>query len=178
MKNNSFTIIELSLPGVLRIEPHILNDERGFSVNVSLDKVLSDRGITTSFTQDLSSYSRKDVLRGLHFQHSPHTQNKLVRCVNGKIFDVTVDCDKQSPTFGQHVSVTLKGDEQILLYIPGIYAHGYCVLSDGAVVESKLGAYNPELMGGARFDDPIFNINWPITNPILSKTDKSWPSLT
>jgi len=178
MKQNLFKIAELALPGVLLIEPRVCNDERGATINPYSVKEFAENGIDTSFVQDLTSYSKKNVLRGLHFQHPPHEQTKLVRCSSGKIFDVVADYNIQSPTFGQHISVTLKGEDQTSLYIPDSYAHGFCVLSEDAVVEYKLGsAYHQESVGGIRFDDPAFDIPWPIIDPIISEQDKEWPSL-
>ena len=179
MKLDSFEITELELPGVLLIKPRVWNDERGSTVNTySVEELERSRIINTSFVQDLTSCSRKNVLRGLHFQNTPHSQAKLVRCSSGEIFDVATDYNQDSSTFGQYVSAILRGDEQTLLYIPAQYAHGFCVLSEDAVVEYKLSnAYNRDAVNGVRYDDPALNIDWPITNPILSEQDKSWPSI-
>src|SRR3989344_838132 len=172
---DTFKISKLSLPGVIRIEPKLRNDERGFSTNVYNAADFSACGIRTSFVEDFTSYSKKGVLRGLHFQRVPHLQDKLVRCAKGEIFDVAADCDPASPTYGQYVVNRLKGEEQTMLYIPGTYAHGFCVLSDDAVVEYKLSdTYHPEAVGGARFDDPLLHIAWPVAEPIISEQDKSW----
>lgn len=175
---SKFEIKELGLPGILLITPELRCDERGFSVNVYDASDFSACGIKTSFVEDFTSFSKKGVLRGLHFQRAPHIQDKLVRCTRGEIFDVAADCDPASATYGQHVSVHLKGDEQTMLYIPGVYAHGFCVVSDEAVVEYKLSdTYHPEAVGGARFDDPLLKIKWPITEFVISEKDKSWAPL-
>ena len=178
MNSNSSSIKRLELPGVLLIRPELRHDSRGFSTNVYNSSLLTDLGTHTSFIEDFTSYSRRGVLRGLHFQRMPHMQDKLVRCTKGEIFDVAVDCNPASDTYGQHVFAYLRGDEQTSLYIPGTYAHGFCVLSDEAIVEYKLSdTYHPESVGGARFDDPFLNISWPISSPILSQQDTAWPLL-
>ncbi len=173
-----FKTEELNLPGVLLITPELRRDERGFSVNVYNSADFSALGIQTSFVEDFTSYSQKNVIRGLHFQRAPHMQDKLVRCTKGEIFDIAADCDPASSTYGKYVSARLNGDEQKMLFIPGRYAHGFCVISDEAVVEYKLSdTYHPETVGGARFDDSRLNIAWPIINPILSEKDTLWTPL-
>lgn len=174
----TFKATPLSLPGTLRIDPELRRDERGFSVNVYNAADFAACGIPAAFVEDFTSYSKKGVVRGLHYQRAPHGQHKLVRCTRGEILDVAADCDPASPTYGQYVALRLNGDDQTMLYIPDTYAHGFCVVSDEAIVEYKLSdTYHPESVGGARYDDPVFNIKWPVTNPILSETDISWQPL-
>ena len=173
-----FTVEKLSLPGVLLIKPKIFNDVRGYSVAAYDALEFAKLGITTTFTQDFRSHSIKDVIRGLHFQHAPYEQEKLVRCAEGEIFDIVADIDPASPTFGTHVSVVLTAESQDMLYVPGKYAHGFCVLSEGATVEYKIaGEYNPEKASGILWNDPRLNIAWPTQNPILSPKDTSWKPL-
>lgn len=173
-----YTTTSLGLPGVMLVEPQLRHDVRGFSVNVYSADDFSVLGIDAIFVEDCTSYSKKNVLRGLHFQRAPHMQDKLVRCTKGEIFDVAADCVPTSPTYGQYIGVRLKGDDQTMLYIPGKYAHGFCVLSDEAIVEYKLSdAYHPESVGGARFDDPLLKIRWPVSEPLLSLQDAAWPPL-
>ena len=177
---NSFSITELGLPGVLLITPTVHRDERGFSATVYETQEFATLGITAEFVQDYVSYSKKNVIRGFHFQHAPHTQDKLVRCATGRVFDVALDHNPASPTFGTHISVELDAHKGEMLFIPGHYAHGFCVLSDeDALVEYKLGgAYHPESASGVRWNDPLFAVNWPISSPILSEQDKTWPLLS
>lgn len=176
--NSAFTTEELELPGVLLITPKLFEDMRGFSVLTYSIEQFRSLNVLNEFIQDFTSLSKKDVLRGLHYQRAPFAQDKLVRCTKGEIFDVAADCDPTSPTYGKHVSVNLKGDTQTILYIPGKYAHGYCVLSPEAIVEYKLSdTYHPEAVGGALFNDPLLNIPWPINDPILSEQDTKWPQL-
>ena len=128
MATSSFQIRELELPGVLLIEPKLWRDERGFFAETFHEEALKAAGITHPFVQDNLSFSKKNVVRGLHFQKAPHAQAKLVRCVSGEILDVVADHNPDSPTFGRHVAVKLSGDTQAMLYVPAGYAHGFCVL--------------------------------------------------
>lgn len=178
MKNDPFKITELSLPGVLLIEPRVWNDERGFFVETYNENTFAKYGIETQFVQDNLSYSKKGVLRGLHIQRPPHAQAKLVRCVSGEVFDVIADCNPQSLSYGKYVTVSLKGDGGKMIYIPEQYTHGFCVVSEYAVFEYKVSNfYNPECSIGVRYDDPLLSIPWPEPNPILSEQDKSWPNI-
>lgn len=174
MASSSFQIKELELPGVFLIQPKRFEDSRGFFTETFHQEVFTSAGINVVFVQDNISYSKKNVLRGLHFQKPPHAQAKLVRCVSGEIYDVVADHNPDSATFGKHIGVTLSGDTQAMLYIPGMYAHGFCVLSDQALVEYKVdNYYHPESAHGVRYDDPVFGIAWPVRDPILSEQDKS-----
>jgi len=178
MSTSSFDIQELDLPGVLLIQPKRWDDIRGFFVETFHQEAMASAGVEHSFVQDNLSFSRKEVLRGLHFQKEPHAQAKLVRCVSGEIFDVAADHNPDSATFGKHVTATLSGDKQNMLYVPARYAHGFCVLSEEALVEYKVSDYyHPECVSGMRYDDPVFAIAWPVQNPTLSDQDKVLPLL-
>jgi dTDP-4-dehydrorhamnose 3,5-epimerase len=178
MTQFSFEIQKLDLPGVLLLQPKRYDDDRGFFMETFRQEALAAVGITDLFVQDNISFSRKNVLRGLHFQKDPHGQAKLVRCVSGEIFDVAADPDPASPTFGKHVAVTLSGDTQTMLYVPAQYVHGFCVLSDEALVEYKVSDYyHPECASGVRYDDPTFSIAWPVHDPLLSEQDRRLPLL-
>ncbi len=178
MPKPSFEIQSLDLPGVLLIQPKRWDDERGFFVETFHQEALAAAGIEHTFVQDNFSFSRKGVLRGLHFQKEPHAQAKLVRCAFGEIFDVAVDNNTGSPTFGKHVAVNLSEKTQSMLYIPAKYAHGFCTLTAEAIVEYKVSDYyHPKDASGVRYDDPIFAISWPVQNPILSDQDKDWSIL-
>lgn len=174
-----FTIEQLSLPGVMLIKPNILPDSRGYAVVTYNAEEFLKLGITTAFKQDFRSHSVKDVIRGLHFQIAPHEQDKLVRCTQGSIFDVAADIDPSSPTFGTYASALLTAEEQSMLFIPGKYAHGFCVTSETADVEYKIGGqYSPAHTRGIVWNDPLLNIIWPTTSPIVSDKDKAWPPLS
>lgn len=175
----SFTAKELALPGVLLITPKLFPDSRGFFVETFHKEALAAAGITDVFVQDNLSLSRRGVVRGLHYQKTPHAQAKLVRCASGKIFDVVADHDPASATFGVSVSVELSGDTQAMLYVPGRYAHGFCAVSDEAIIEYKVSDYYaPECAGGVAYNSPLFAVQWPVTDPILSAQDKLWPVLS
>ncbi len=178
MATSSFEISALELPGVLLIQPKLWRDNRGFFVETFQEEALAAAGITHPFVQDNLSFSTKNVLRGLHFQKKPYAQAKLVRCVSGEILDVVADHNPDSPTFGKHVAVELSGDRQNMLYVPAAYAHGFCVLSDEALVEYKVSEYyHPESASGVRYDSPAFAISWPVENPVLSEQDSALPML-
>lgn len=172
-------VTELSLPGVLKITPIIYSDERGFFTEIYNSELFKTLGIKTEFIQDSTSYSKKNVVRGLHYQSMPHAQDKLVRCVHGNIYDVAADVDPASETYGQHIGEVLTAEEQTMLFIPGKYAHGFCVTSADALVDYKLSMmHNPDSSGGVAYNDPVLNIQWPVTTPILSEKDAtSWEPL-
>ena len=178
MVKSSFEIKELELPGVLLIRPKRWDDTRGFFTETFHQESLVAAGIVHPFVQDNLSFSKKGVLRGLHFQKKPHAQAKLVRCASGEIYDVVADYNPNSATFGKSVAVTLLGEEQVMLYIPAEYAHGFCVVSEEAIVEYKVSDYyHPECACGVRYDDNAFRIAWPVHDPILSEQDRQWPVL-
>ncbi len=178
MTDKAFTSKELALPGVLLITPLRREDERGFSANVYNPEAFAGFGIHTVFVEDFTSFSRKNVLRGFHFQRPPHMQDKLVRCSSGSVLDVAADCDPTSPTYGQSVSVELSGDSQAFLFIPGKYAHAFYVTSEEALMEYKLSeTYHPESVGGACFSDPVLGVVWPTSTPQVSVQDGAWPPL-
>ncbi len=170
-------IIETELPGVLIIEPQVFGDERGFFLESFHAGRYREAGIDMAFVQDNHSRSRKGVLRGLHFQRR-HPQGKLVRASRGSIFDVAADIDPASPTFGQYVGVTLSDENHRQMWIPPGYAHGFCVLSDEADFEYKCtDLYYPNDEGGVFWSDPDLNIQWPLSDPLLSAKDLALPPL-
>ncbi|ATI01019.1 MULTISPECIES: dTDP-4-dehydrorhamnose 3,5-epimerase [Alcaligenes] len=166
------------LPGVLIIEPRVFNDERGFfkeSFNAARYQAVA--GIESAFIQDNQSYSKGSVLRGLHFQKT-RPQGKLISVTRGAIFDVVVDIDPRSTTFGQYVGLELSQDNHRQLWVAPGYAHGFCVLSDEADISYKCtDYYQPDDEGGLAWDCPRLAINWPIQNPVLSAKDRSHPGL-
>jgi dTDP-4-dehydrorhamnose 3,5-epimerase len=170
-------ITETELPGVLIIEPQVFRDERGFFLESFHAERYREAGIDMAFVQDNHSRSRKGVLRGLHFQRR-HPQGKLVRASRGSIFDVAADIDPASPTFGQYVGVTLSDENHRQMWIPPGFAHGFCVLSDEADFEYKCtDLYYPNDEGGVLWSDPDLNIQWPLSDPLLSAKDLALPSL-
>jgi dTDP-4-dehydrorhamnose 3,5-epimerase len=172
-------VIETRLPGVLVIEPHVHGDERGFFLETFHGKRYAQRiGITLPFVQDNHSRSRHGVLRGLHAQRY-HPQGKLVRVARGEVFDVAVDVDPASDTFGQWVGFALSDSNHRQLWIPPGYAHGFLVLSEVADFEYKCTEYyRPEDEIGVIWNDPKIGIEWPITDPIVSAKDHALPALS
>lgn len=167
------------LAGVLIIEPKVFGDHRGFfKETFSAQRYQEQAGINLAFVQDNHSRSTKGVLRGLHFQRT-RPQGKLVSVATGSVFDVAVDINPESATFGQYVGVELSETNHRQLWIPPGYAHGFCVLSDTADFLYKCTDYYfPEDEGGLAWDCPEVNINWPITHPKLSPKDQCYPQLS
>ena len=166
------------LDGAYEIHLAPVRDERGYFIRTYDEVVFRERGLVVSWAQENQSLSdRRGILRGLHFQRPPHAETKLVRVVSGAIFDVFVDLRKASPTYGQWDSVDLSMDNHTMVYIPKGFAHGYCAVTDAAVVVYKVDmCYAPEAERGLRWDDETLNIRWPIDKPFLSAKDKALPA--
>lgn len=173
-----FRFKRLEIPDVILIEPIVYDDSRGFFMEVYRESHFKDAGINYRFVQDNHSKSRKNVLRGLHYQLNPMAQGKLVRCIKGKIWDVAVDIRKGSPWFGKWVGVELSEENRLILWVPPGFAHGFVALEDSTEVIYKVTSeYAPELDRGIIWNDPDLNIKWPISDPILSDKDSKLPSL-
>lgn len=170
-------VLQTALPGVVIIEPTVFQDERGFFLETWHFGKYAEAGVEVTFLQDNHSRSRKDTLRGLHFQRTK-PQGKLVRAIEGEIFDVAADVDPASPRYGQWVGVSLSADSFRQIFVPPGYAHGFCVVSETAQVEYKCTAfYDPADEDGVMWDDPRLAIAWPTTAPILSARDQRHPPL-
>ncbi len=162
---------------VLLIEPDVFGDARGFFLESWHARKYAEQGLDVNFVQDNHSRSRRGVLRGLHYQLE-QPQGKLVRVVDGSVFDVAVDIRKGSPTFGQWVGAELSGDKHRQLYVPPGFAHGFCVLSDSADFLYKCtDYYAPEVEQGIRWDDPEIGIDWPGEDFTISDKDAANGSL-
>lgn len=162
------------LPDVLLIEPKVFGDERGFFLESFNQRAFDEAvGRRVEFVQDNHSKSIRNVLRGLHYQLAPMAQGKLVRVVQGEVFDVAVDIRRGSATFGQWAGELLSGENKRQLWIPEGFAHGFLVLSDTAEFLYKTTAYYaPEQERCIRWDDPDLAIAWPLsTAPLLSGKD-------
>lgn len=169
----SFEFERLEIPDIILIKPKVFEDERGFFMESYKKEDFEEAGIKGEFIQDNHSKSEYGVLRGLHFQREPYAQAKIVRCVRGEIYDVAVDLQKNTPTFGKYVGVNLSEENKYQLYIPRYCAHGFLVLSDTAEVIYKVdNVYAPEYESGLIWNDPDVNIRWPIDSPILSEKDR------
>lgn len=170
-------VIETRLPGVLLIEPKVFGDERGFFMETYQMNRYMDAGIPESFVQDNISFSKKGVLRGLHFQN-PRPQGKLVSVLQGEVFDVAVDVRLGSPAFGQWVGYSLSAKNHRQLWLPAGIAHGFCVTSDTAMFAYKCtDYYAPENEVSLRWDDPAIAIDWPLCAAVISSKDASALSL-
>jgi len=172
-----FTFKRLKIPDVLLIEPKVFKDERGYFMETYKFTEFEKFGIK-NFVQENQSLSVKGVIRGLHYQKNPYAQGKLVRVIKGEIFDVAVDIRKGSSTYGKYVSEILSDENKYMVYIPEGFAHGFCVLSDEAIVNYLTTAeYNKECDRGIIWNDEDIGIDWPIKNPIISEKDKRHPKL-
>jgi len=172
------TIRESPLPGLLIIEPKVFEDSRGYFFESFNRKNLVDAGVEAQFVQDNQSLSQYGVLRGLHYQLAPYAQSKLVRVLQGSVWDVAVDLRKNSPTFGKHFGIELSAENKIQLFIPHGFAHGFTVTSPNTVFFYKCDSfYTPEAERGIHFNDPDLAIPWPIgeNDAIISAKDKVLP---
>jgi dTDP-4-dehydrorhamnose 3,5-epimerase len=169
--------VPTDLPDVILVEPDVHRDQRGFFLETYHQRKYAEGGIAGSFVQDNHSRSVKGTLRGLHAQRQ-YPQGKLVRAVEGEMFDVAVDIRPASATFGRWVGVRLSGENLRQLYIPPGFAHGFCVLSDIVHVEYKCtDFYRPEDEIGVAWNDPDIGIAWPIAEPVISAKDRGLPRL-
>lgn len=165
-------VLETPLAGALLIEPDVFKDQRGFFLESYSERTFAKIGIAQKFVQDNHSYSKRGVLRGLHYQIEK-PQGKLVRVVTGEVVDALVDLRKSSPTFGRAHSIRLSGDNCRMVWIPAGFAHGFYVLSEAAHVQYKATEfYYPELERTIAWDDPELKINWEVAGgPELSVKD-------
>jgi dTDP-4-dehydrorhamnose 3,5-epimerase len=167
----------LSLPEVLLVESPVYRDARGYFQEVWHQAKHAAAGVPKSFVQDNLSFSKRGVVRGLHFQE-PTPQGKLVCVLHGEIYDVVVDIRVGSPRFGQHAGVSLSAETGRQLYVPEGFAHGFAVTSETAIVLYKCTApYNPSAEGSVRWDDPDLAIAWPFREALLSPKDAAAPRL-
>jgi dTDP-4-dehydrorhamnose 3,5-epimerase len=165
------------LDGVVLVEPQAFGDARGYFLELWNQQRYEEAGIQGRFVQDNVSFSRRGILRGLHFQN-PNAQGKLVSALQGEIFDVAVDLRRSSPTFGKWHSVILSGELKNQFFIPPGFAHGFQVLSETALFYYKCtGYYSHKDEHALRWDDPDLAIPWPLPNPTLSERDRKAPLL-
>ncbi len=165
--------IPTSLPGVVILEPRVFGDQRGFFLESYNERAFAELGIEERFVQDNHSSSRRNVLRGLHYQIK-HPQGKLVRVVEGEVLDVAVDVRRNSPTFGRWEAVRLSGENKRMLWIPVGFAHGFRVISESAQVLYKAtDYYAPEYERTLAWNDPDLEIDWALEgDPIVSAKDQ------
>lgn len=171
-------VTQTKLSGVMIIEPVVHSDDRGLFLETFNTKRYYDLGIRHNFVQDNFSRSKKGVLRGLHFQKNV-PQGKLVSCTQGLVYDVVVDIDPASGSFGSYIGVELSEHNRRQLWVPPGYAHGFCVLSDTADFHYKCTSfYDPNDEGALIWNDPDIAVDWPIENPVLSIKDQRSGRLT
>ena len=170
-------VIKTNIPGCFEIHPDVIKDERGTFVKTFHRDIFDKHGLTTDFAEEYYSYSKKGVLRGLHFQLPPHDHIKMVYCVRGRILDAIVDLRKGSPTFGGYALFELSDENAQVLYLGRGIAHGFYALSNEAIVMYKVTTiYAPEHDAGILWNSA--GVPWPDNMPILSKRDKSFPPLS
>ena len=172
-------ITDTKIEGLKIIEPRIFPDDRGYFYESYNGKKYSDAGIDASFVQDNQSFSAKGTLRGLHGQANPFAQGKLVRVLQGRVLDVAVDIRKNSPTFGQYVTVELTGENHKQFWVPPGFLHGFVTLEDDTIFTYKVTNYYDKASEiGVVWNDPTLNIDWQtdISKLLLSPKDEILPT--
>lgn len=155
--------IKTQFPGLLVFEPKVFEDNRGYFFESYNQKTFSEEGVEINFVQDNQARSSYGVIRGLHFQHNPRAQTKLIRVLSGQIIDAVVDIRKNSPTYGQAYTILLSAENKKQLLVPKGFAHGYSVISETAEVFYKCDEfYHKETEGGISWNDPSLAIDWKI----------------
>lgn len=175
-------VVPTPLPGLFIIEPRVFPDARGWFVESYNQRAYADAGLHATMVQANHSHSRRGTVRGLHFQN-PHPQVKLVKVVQGEVFDVVVDVRRRSPTFGKAFAVTLSAENQRQLWVPVGFAHGFCVTSEAADFTYMCSDfYTPSAERGILWDDPALAISWPTVvgddaTLVVSAKDQALPTL-
>lgn len=168
----AFEFIKLGIQGLYEIQPKIFGDNRGYFLETYSEKDFFEAGLKMKFVQDNQSKSSKYVLRGMHFQKQ-HPQGKLVRALEGKVYDVVVDLREGSKTYGKYHGVKLDAEKQNMFYIPEGFAHGFCVLTETAIFSYKCtDFYHPEDEDGIMWNDPAFGIKWEEICPGITENVK------
>jgi len=174
----SLRVRSLDIADVLLLEHRLHEDERGFLMELHKGSTSSEAGIPEEFVQMNVSHSRRGVLRGLHYQHPPAAQGKLIHVVRGEIFDVAVDLRRGSPSYSKWVGRVLSDRRRESLFVPAGFAHGFCTLSEEAdVVYLATLEYSKDHEAGVIWNDSDLGIEWPIREPILSERDGKLPLL-
>lgn len=167
-------VFKYHIEGLLSFIPTVFSDERGVFTETFNEKVFAEMtGKKIQFVQDNLSMSKKNVIRGLHFQAPPFAQGKLVRVIKGRVIDVAVDLRKNSATYGQHVAVEISGENNLCFWIPEGFAHGFSTLEENTVFAYKCtNFYSKESEGCILWNDQDLNIDWKVDSPLLSDKDK------
>ncbi len=172
-------ITTTKIEGLKIIEPRIFPDDRGYFYESYSGKKYKEAGIDATFVQDNQSFSQKGALRGLHGQAEPFAQGKLVRVLQGRVLDVAVDIRKNSPTFGQYVTIELSGENHKQFWIPAGFLHGFVTLEDDTIFTYKVNNYYDKASEiGVLWNDPTLNIDWQsdLSNVLLSPKDTVLPT--
>ena len=166
-----------SLPDAFIVEPELLGDERGWFARAWCREAFAEHGLNVELAQCSLSYTReRATLRGMHYQRPPHGETKLVRVTRGAIYDVALDLRPDSVTFCQWSAVELTAENRKMSYIPDGFAHGFVTLTDDVEVFYQVSVpHEPASAAGVRWDDPAFNIDWPVDLPVLSERAASFP---
>jgi dTDP-4-dehydrorhamnose 3,5-epimerase len=167
------------LPGAYIIQLRRISDDRGYFARAWCADEFASHGLRTQMPQANVAFNpRRGTLRGMHFQHPPHAEAKLVRCTRGAVFDVIVDLRRESSTYCRWFGIELTPERGTQLYVPEGFAHGYLTLSDDSEIQYMTSArYAPTAASGVRYDDPAFGIEWPIEVQLISAADQAWPPL-
>jgi dTDP-4-dehydrorhamnose 3,5-epimerase len=165
------------LEGAYLVELERRGDERGFFARLFCDREFGAAGLETRFVQANNSFSaKKGTLRGLHYQLAPAAEVKLVRCMNGALYDVIADLRPDSPTYGKWFGAELNSGNRLMMYVPRGFAHSFLTLTDNAdTLYLHSAAYAPELERGVRYDDPWLGIEWPLRPVEISAKDQNYP---
>jgi len=167
---------ETTLKGAFVIEMEKFEDKRGFFARAWCQEESEANGLVSRVVQTNISFNRKrGTLRGMHYQVAPYEQVKLVRCTRGMIYDVIIDMRPDSPTFRKWTGVELTAENYIMLYVPENFAHGFQTLEDNTEVTYQVSQfYSPESERGVRYDDPVFQVEWPLPVEVISEKDIAW----
>jgi len=168
-------IKELALPGLLEIRPRIFKDPRGFFFESYNHKAFAEAGLTMEFRQDNQSFSKAGTVRGLHFQHPPAAQGKLVRVLVGQALDVVVDIRRESPTYGKHLTILLDAEQNNMVWVPEGFAHGFAAITDCVFFYKCTHVYAPQQEGGILWNDSDLGIDWQVADPEVSTKDALLP---
>lgn len=171
-----FSFTPLAIADLILVEPKVFSDNRGFFLESFKASDFAKANLPTHFTQDNFSFSRKDVIRGLHYQKNPKAQGKLVSVLKGGVWDVAVDIRRDSPTFLKWLAAELNDQNHAMLYIPPGFAHGFVSLTEDVHLLYKCtNEYDPQADAGIRWNDPDIAISWPASKPIVSEKDAILP---
>jgi dTDP-4-dehydrorhamnose 3,5-epimerase len=171
-------LIQTAIPGCFQIVTDIRRDERGSFVKVFHEEIFRQHGLATDFAEEYYSTSRRNVIRGLHFQTPPHDHAKLVYCTQGAVLDAAVDLRRGSPAYGRHITLELSAENGHMLYLPAGLAHGFCSISEQSLMVYKVTTtYAPDNDGGVLWNSA--GIAWPeaASEPVMSARDRTFPAL-